>query len=161
MDITNVVTILTLVLGSGGISALVTSLLNNRRIKSEALKIENEAESIRRQNNITDMDFVNRKLQEVSDKTYMQSQQLQKDNEKLGAKINELNNKLQLLMEWIMYDNQNYRTWLETKLLELDPDIKIPKCAPPPRVYEPNSYSSSSQQSRPNHSSTNTTNEAQ
>ena len=69
---------------------------------------------------------------EISKKYEEESETLRKRNEELDSKITDLNNRLQRLMEWVVVDNNRYRTWLETELRKLNPDIAFPECPAAP-----------------------------
>ena len=122
MDLSTLSVIIVAILGSGGISAVLTAIINSRKVRAD---IEH-----------TNAAYINQKLQEISDEYQKRTKELQIDNSALSDKINDLNNRLQVLMEWVMYDNQQYRQWLENKIRELDPDITLPPCKPPPKIFE-------------------------
>lgn len=86
--------------------------------------------------------FYIEKLQELTDRTDAQYQQLQEkfdkvqaDNESMKHQIVDMNRKLTELNRWVIFDNAKYRTWLEDELRKRDPDILIPDCPPPPNVF--------------------------
>ena len=62
---------------------------------------------------------------------------LRKRNEELDSKISDLSNRLQTLMEWVVVDNNQYRSWLENELRKLNPDITFPTCKPAPIQARP------------------------
>lgn len=122
------IAIITAVIGSGGISAVISAFLSARKYRAEARQIE---ETSRR-----DLDqYVNEKLKEVTEMYISQTRELKDANSDLQKQITDLQHKLQGLMSWVIYDNQNYRMWLETELRRLNPNIEFPKCAPPPQVF--------------------------
>lgn len=131
MNTSTILTIIASIIGTGGLSALLTGILSARKYRSEALKTEQEAESLKVQN----MDYIHKRLQEISESQNQESIKLRQRNDELNNKIEVLNDKLQTIMEWVVYDNQQYRQWLESRLLELDPDIEFPKCSPPPKIF--------------------------
>ena len=137
MDSATLVTLIVAVLGTGGLSAIVTSYFNGRKVRAE-IEQSNTA-------------YINKKLQEISESYQQQTKELQLDNESLSDKINDLNNRLQILMEWVMYDNQQYRQWLENKIHELDPEITLPPCKPPPNIFGTNVRGSNDKQSKQHH----------
>jgi len=138
MNTTTILTIIASIIGSGGISAIITGILSSKKYKSEARKLDQEAESLKVQN----MDFIHKRLQEIADSQSQESIKLRNRNDELNEKIEELNDKLQTIMEWVVYDNQQYRQWLESRLMELDPDIEFPKCSPPPKIFHADSNNS-------------------
>lgn len=120
---------------SGTMGALITALLTRRKTKSESKKIDAETEGLDIQNDLQRFDFINKRLQEISDNATSESVALRARNDELDKQIAELNNKLQLIMEWVMYDNQQYRVWLETQLHQVKPDLQFPICAAPPKIF--------------------------
>src|SRR5574344_2335840 len=142
MNTTLISSIIVAALGSGGISAIITAILSRHKYESEAAKTESEAAKIKseadavvKQTDITGIDYINRKLQEITEQSNKEATELRNRNDELNERINNLNDRLQVVMSWIVDDNQHYRQWLETKLIELDPSIEFPKCAPPPKVF--------------------------
>lgn len=138
MDTSTILTIIASIIGTGGLSALLTGILSARKYRSEALKTEQEAESLKVQN----MDYIHKRLQEISESQNQESIKLRQRNDELNNKIEVLNDKLQTIMEWVVYDNQQYRQWLEARLLELDPDIEFPRCSPPPKIFHADTVNS-------------------
>ena len=142
MNTTLISSIIVAALGSGGISAIITAILSRHKYESEAAKTESEAAKIKseadavvKQTGITGIDYINRKLQEITEQSNKEATELRNRNDDLNERINNLNDRLQVVMSWIVDDNQHYRQWLETKLIELDPSIEFPKCAPTPKVF--------------------------
>lgn len=138
MNTSTILTIIASIIGTGGLSALLTGILSARKYRSEALKTEQEAESLKVQN----MDYIHKRLQEISESQNQESIKLRQRNDELNNKIEVLNDKLQTIMEWVVYDNQQYRQWLEARLLELDPDIEFPRCSPPPKIFHTDTVNS-------------------
>lgn len=135
MDTTTILSIITAIIGTGGLTAFVTAFLSARKFKAEALKIEQETDALKVQN----IDYIHKRLQEISESQNQESIKLRKRNDELNNKIEQLNDKLQTIMEWVVYDNQQYRQWLESRLKELDPDIEFPRCSPPPKIFHADS----------------------
>lgn len=121
----NIVTLLITVLGSGGLCSLITVLFSRRKYKAEALLIETEAEERQKKMERDYMDYVHNQLKEITE-TY------KRESEELRARVNSLETRINKLMEWVVNDDVAYRTWLETKLKEYNPDIELPKCKPAP-----------------------------
>ena len=130
-----IITIITAIFGSSGLSAIITAILSARKFRSEADRVREETQSIRVQNDIAGIDYINKKLQEITEQSDHQSNVLRARNDELNERITELNYKLQAIMNWVMEDNQQYRMWLETRLNELDPDLAFPHCSAPPNVF--------------------------
>lgn len=136
MDNTTVITIITAVFGSSGLSAIITGWLTHRKYKIDAIKAAEECSQIKSKTQLDEMKFINDRIQEINNKYRQESDELTKRNDEMGKRVSELNNKLQTLIEWIMYDNQQYRQWLETELMKVRPDVVFPKCAPPPKIFQ-------------------------
>jgi RecA/RadA recombinase len=127
-----VATIISAVIGSGGIASAIVALVSIRKYKAEARLLEQEAETNRRESEQKMNEYIRTQLKELSDTHRQESDELRKQNRELNAKITELNDKINQLMTWVVVDNNSYRTWLENELLKLKPDIEFPKCRPAP-----------------------------
>lgn len=138
MTAETIISVIVAIIGSGGLTATLTSILSARKYAAESNKTTQEANGIHIQNEITQMDYINTKLHEISENSAKESEILRKRNDVLNRRINDLSDKLQAMMEWVVYDNQNYRQWLETELRKVKPDIEFPDCAPPPKVFQTN-----------------------
>ena len=136
MNSTDIITIVSCVIGSGGISALATSFFSARKYKAEALKTEQEAQRIREQSKIEEMEYVRNCMKSISEDSRKENGETKKHSEELSSRVDELNDKLQAIMEWVIYDNQRYRSWLEDELRKRDPNIEFPTCAPPPKIFQ-------------------------
>ena len=124
MNTTLISSIIVAALGSGGISAIITAILSRHKYESEAAKTESEAAKIKseadavvKQTDLTCIDYINRKLQEITEQSNKEATELRNRNDELTERINNLNDRLQVVMSWIVDDNQHYRQWLETKLI--------------------------------------------
>lgn len=121
--------------GGAGISSILTTLFSHRKYREESKKIQIENEK-------TIMEYVTNALQKVNDETRTlhedtkkEVSELRKENAKLAKKVDVLNSKLSSLMNWIVGDDHRYRSWLEKRLHELDPDIVFPDLPDPPNVF--------------------------
>lgn len=138
MDNTTIIAIITAVFGSSGLSAIVTGWVTHRKYKIDAIKAAEECSQIKSKTQLDEMKFINDRIQDINNKYRQESDELIKRNDEMSKRVSELNNKLQILIEWIMYDNQQYRQWLETELMKVRPDVVFPKCAPPPKIFQDN-----------------------
>jgi hypothetical protein len=102
--------------------------------------------------------YVNTKLKEVTEMYIKETNELKEQNKQLNRQINELQSKMQEIMSWVIYDNQNYRLWLETELRKVNHNIEFPRCAPPPRIFEDDAAPSSSPTSTANTNNANSQN---
>lgn len=135
MTVELVVAIIVAILGSGGISALISTLITAKKTNAESDKIDAESECLINEEKRADIDFISSRLHEISQAQNEDSTKLRQRNDELSRQIDELNNKLQALMEWIIYDNHKYVSWLEARLKEHDPEIEFPECSPPPKIF--------------------------
>lgn len=128
----DLVTIIVAALGTGGLGSAITAFLSRKKFQIEARHLEEDLRSSREEANRKSIDYIQTKMVEISKKYEEEAESLRKRNEELDYKISELNNRLQNLMEWVVVDNNRYRTWLETELRKLNPDIAFPQCPPAP-----------------------------
>lgn len=135
MEISEVFAFITAIIGSGGISALITARITAKKADAENRHTDQETEGLRIQNEITEMDYINKRLQEISEINRKEADELRIKNEALNDKISELNQKMQSLMQWVVCDNYQYRSWLENKLRTLDPNIDFPETSKPPSIF--------------------------
>ena len=128
-------TIIGCILGSGGLSALITALISMRKSRSESLKIDQETRALQTTNDLTIIEYVNKILKESEKNASDIAKETRKENEILRKQIDELNGRLQDLMNWVVTDNTRYRNWLERELRKVNPDIEFPPCEPAPNVF--------------------------
>lgn len=131
-----IITIIGCLLGGGGLSALITTFISVRKNRAEASRIEQETRTIQTSNDMTVIEYVNRLLKESEKNANDIAKETRKENEALRQQIDELNSRLQELMNWIVTDNTRYRNWLECELRKVNPDIELPTCVPVPNVFE-------------------------
>ena len=127
-----VTTIISVVIGSGGIASAIVALLSVRKYKAEAKVLEQQADTNRLETEQKMNEYIRTQLKELSETHKQESDELRKQNKELSEKINVLNDRINQLMHWIIVDNNSYRSWLENELLKLKPDIEFPKCKPAP-----------------------------
>lgn len=137
ISIPEIVTLITAFIGGGGISAVITARVAAKKQDADNRHTDQETEGLRIQNEITEMDYINKRLQEISEISKKEAEELRKKNEALNDKISELNHKMQSLMEWIVTDNYKYRSWLENELKQVNPDVQFPETTKPPAVFDP------------------------
>lgn len=132
----NIIALIVAILGSGGISALITNMLNARKYKAEARMIEEDADSKHQQTEREHDEYIHTQLREITETHRKESEELRRMNKELTARICELEIRINKMMEWIVIDNNSYRSWLETELRKYNPDIEFPKCKPAPGFEE-------------------------
>lgn len=136
MDMSQIISMIATLIGGGGISALITYRITAKKADAENRHTDQETEGLRIQNEITEMDYINKRLQEISEISKKEADDLRIKNEALNDKINDLNQKLQSLMEWVVTDNYQYRSWLENKVKEYDDKISLPETTKPPNIFD-------------------------
>jgi uncharacterized protein HemX len=138
-----VVMIISALFGTGGITTIIVALLSFRKYKAEAKLIEQQAEDAQKESERKTNEYITNQLKELTDRHVSESEKyrnkietLTAQNEKkideLKDQIAKLSQRVNQLMNWIIVDNNAYRTWLECELRKLKPDIKFPKCRPIP-----------------------------
>lgn len=116
------------IIGSGGISAIVTALFSTQKYKAEALRMEQDTQK--------DLDrYVNDKLRKVTNMYIEETQQLKHSNEQLHKQIDDLQDKLQMVMSWIVNENYTNISILRAKIQSLDPDFEFPEMKPCPNPW--------------------------
>lgn len=126
------ITLLIAVLGSGGLCSIITAIFSRRKYKAESLLIEAEAEECRKNTERASMDYIHEQLKEITETYKNESRELREMNRELTERITTLENRINRLMEWVVNDDSSYRSWLENKLKDLDPNIELPVCKPAP-----------------------------
>lgn len=135
--------IISAVVGSGGLASLVIALFSLRKYKAEAKLTEQQALDAQKESERKSNEYITSQLKELTERHAEESEKYRKKIEdmttqneakikELTEQINSLNNRVNQLMNWIIVDNNAYRTWLECELRKLKPDIKFPKCKPVP-----------------------------
>lgn len=124
-----IVAFLGAILGTGGITTVITTIFSRRKYKEESNKMKQDRE--------VELDqYVNEKLKSVTELYISETKQLKESNDKLQCQINDLQNKIQSLMSWIVNDNNNTMNILIAKIREHEPDFDIPETKPFPNPYE-------------------------
>lgn len=124
--------ILITTVGAGGLGSLLGVIFSRKKYQVEAMQLEQQLRDSREESNRKSIDFIQEKMIDIAKKYEAESEALRKRNEELDHKITDLSTRLQNLMEWVVVDNNQYRTWLETELKKLNPDIDFPPCTPAP-----------------------------
>ena len=131
-----IISIIGAVLGSGGIAAVITAILSTRKYKAEARRMEQDTQK--------DLDrYVNDKLKEVTNMYINETQQLKRSNELLHKQIEDLQEKIQSIMSWIINENYTNISILKAKIQSLDPNFEFPEIRPCPNPwaeYEDNQH---------------------
>lgn len=120
-----ILAIVTLVVGSGGIGSAITIIINRRKVVSDSRSTDVHT-------NIDQFTAITEKLKVMADDADARAERARQVNDELISKINELNVKLSQLTMWVIGDNMQYRTALETALKQLNPDFSFPYVSDPP-----------------------------
>ena len=64
-----------------------------------------------------------------------ETQQLKHSNEQLHKQIDDLQDKLQMVMSWIVNENYTNISILRAKIQSLDPDFEFPEMKPCPNPW--------------------------
>lgn len=131
-----ILTIISTVIGSGGIASGITALLSSKKYKAEAASLEQQIEAARLESEQKTNEYIRDQLKELSDTHKKESDELRCQNKELSDKINALNDRINQLMTWIVVDNNSYRNWLENELRKVNPTVEFPKCRPAPGFEE-------------------------
>lgn len=118
-------TIAGIVIGSGGIGAVITSFINRRKVMSDSRSTDVHA-------NIDQFQAITEKLKIMADDADARAERARQMNDELMSKINDLQIKLSQLTMWVIGDNMQYRSALETALKQLNPDFTFPQVSDPP-----------------------------
>lgn len=132
----HIVSIVAAILGTGGITAVITALLSARKYRADARAVEQETDAARKRFESEMTEKLNRQFMELAEihrKEY-DAQRLQ--TKLLETQVTDLKDYINQLVSWIMTDNASYRNFLETKITQLVPDFEFPKTTPFPRFED-------------------------
>lgn len=121
--------------GGTGLATILVVLFSYKKYKAEAETIMVNNEKQHKANEQNEMEFVKKSLIELQSMTKEEMEELRKENKILEQRIDTMNKKLSSLMNWIVGDDHRYRSWLESKLHELDPSLEFPHLTDPPSVF--------------------------
>ena len=127
-----VVEIVIAILGSGGITAVVTSLLSARKYKAEANQMEQETEKARKLFENEMNEKLHRQFAELAEIHKKEAEYQREQTKILEKQIYGLKSQVTKLMSWIMTEDASYRTFLENEILRHNPDFVFPKLKPIP-----------------------------
>lgn len=127
-----IATIIAAVLGSSGISGVLVAILSSRKYRAEARLVEQQAEAARKDSENRMNEYISAQLKDLAETHKKESEELRRQNKELSEQVNVLTYRLNALMNWIVIDNNQYVTWLESKVKEHEPNIMFPphKSAP-------------------------------
>lgn len=126
-NMNNLAAIIIAILGSGGISAVITSILSARKYQAEASSVEQQTEQNRRllEQEITER--LSQRFVELADRYKLEYEEQLQRTKTLEKQVAQLNKKYNQIVSWIMTDNASYINYLETELAKYNPSFTIPK----------------------------------
>lgn len=155
-----ITTIVSMIIGSGGVAAAITALVSMKKYKAEARLIEQQAEASRLEAEQKTHEYIRTQLRELSETHKAESDELRKQNRELSEQIAVLNDRINQLMTWVVVDNNTYRNWLENELKKVKPDIEFPKCRPAPGFDDHGVHHAGTSTPSPDNTSGTNTNES-
>ena len=134
-----IISILGLLLGSGGIAAFVSAMHQKKKINAESYSIYDQA-------SIDKFKAINEQLEDIADRAVAQSQREAERNEALNDKINDLieknnnlndqvanlNMQLRSIINWINNEDMSYKQWIKQELSKYVPEDQLPALPTPP-----------------------------
>lgn len=137
------VMIISALFGTGGLTTIIVALLSFRKYKAEARLLEQQAIDAQKESERKANEYITNQLKELTDRHAQESEKYRKKIEELTTQnenkinalsdqITKLSTRVNQLMNWIIVDNNAYRSWLECELRKVKPDLKFPKCRPVP-----------------------------
>ena len=131
------------IVGSGGISSAIATLLAARKHKVEIEQLRQQVEDSKADTKIKIDEHVQKQMIELNN-TYKQEfeerrkelDQLHENNVHLKQQVETLSSQISQLMSWVVYDSMRYQEWLEDELVKRDPKIVFPTFRKPPKFVE-------------------------
>ena len=142
-DAENITTLIIAILGSSGLSTLVTSIASRKKNSVEIEQLRQQIANNEADAKIKIDDHIQKQMLELS-ATYKSEfegrnaeiKELRKQNDLLKQQVNNLEVQINQLMTWVAYDSMRYQEWLENELLQRDPNIQFPKFRKPPKFVQ-------------------------
>jgi len=142
-DASQITALIIAVLGSGGLSTLITSLMSRKKNATEIEQLRQQISDNEASTKIKMDEHIQKQMLELST-TYKHEfesrtteiKELRKQNDLLKQQVSNLETQINQLMTWVAYDSMRYQEWLETELLKRDPDIRFPKFRKPPKFVQ-------------------------
>lgn len=143
MGIEQIAALLVAIIGSGGLSSIVTTVMTSKRHKAETDQLRQQIEDSRVDTKIKLDEHIQKQMMELSD-TYRKQfddrnaeiRELHKQNELMKKQVEDLSNQINQLMSWVVYDSMRYQEWLERELLQKEPGIQFPNFRKPPKFVQ-------------------------
>lgn len=139
----DIVALIVAIVGSGGISSGIATLLAARKHKVEIEQLRQQVEDSKADTKIKIDEHVQKQMIELNN-TYKQEfeerrkelDQLHENNVHLKQQVETLSSQISQLMSWVVYDSMRYQEWLEDELVKRDPKIVFPTFRKPPKFVE-------------------------
>lgn len=143
MSIETITTLIVAIIGSGGISSVIASFLSAKRHKAEVEQLRQQIQDAEADTKIKIDEHIHQQMLSITE-TYKHEfdnrndeiKQLREQNEALSKQVRDLNDQINQLMSWVVYDSMRYQEWLEHELLQRQPDIQFPKFRKPPKFVQ-------------------------
>ena len=143
MSIEQITTLIVAVIGSGGLSSVIASLLSAKKHRVETDQLRQQIQDAEANTKIKIDEHIHKQMLEITD-TYKKEfenrsneiDELRKQNELLTKQVKDLNSQIDQLMSWVVYDSMRYQEWLERELLQRDPTIQFPNFRKPPKFVQ-------------------------
>ena len=128
----NITTLIIAVIGSGGLSALLTAVFSARKFKAEASSVEQQTEANRKIMEHEVSERLHKHFVELAERYKTESEEQRAQTKELEKQVSILNHRLNQLMLWIMTDDASYKSKLEDEIRRTNPDFVFPDIKPIP-----------------------------
>lgn len=128
----NITTLIIAVIGSGGLSALLTAVFSARKFKAEASSVEQQTEANRKIMEQEVSERLHKHFVELAERYKTESEEQRAQTKELEKQVSILNHRLNQLMLWIMTDDASYKSKLEDEIRRANPDFVFPDIKPIP-----------------------------
>lgn len=128
----NITTLIIAVVGSGGLSALLTAILSARKFKAEASSVEQQTEANHKLMEEEMSERLHKHFVELAERYKAESEEQRAQTKELEKQVSILNRRLNQLMSWIMTDDASYKSKLEDEIKRTNPDFIFPHMNPIP-----------------------------
>jgi LAS superfamily LD-carboxypeptidase LdcB len=143
MSIETITALIVAVIGSGGISTVITTILSAKKHRAETDQLRQQICDAQADTKIKIDEHIHKQMLEITE-TYKREfenrsdeiNELREQNERLTKQVKDLNDQINQLMSWVVYDSMRYQEWLERELLQKDPNIQFPTFRKPPKFVQ-------------------------
>ena len=143
MNLEGLIGLVVAVIGSGGISSVITTILQAKKHTVETEQLRQQVEESRVETKIKLDEHFQEQMVQLT-KTYQNEfenyrteiENLRTQNQELAKQVTDLSAKINQLMSWVVYDSMRYQDWLEQELLKREPEIIFPTFRKPPKFVQ-------------------------